>query len=90
MVRGQGEGRSVRTDRWRYTEWDGGKKGAELYDHVDDPGEIRNLAGDPRHAEAVAELQGPSPGRSAGAHNEKASTRPAIQRTGPDQTEVTS
>ena len=26
-------GRSVRTERWRYTEWDGGKRGAELYDH---------------------------------------------------------
>ena len=57
VVRGQGVGRSVRTDHWRYTEWDEGKNGAELYDHVDDPGEIRNLAGDPRHAEAVAALK---------------------------------
>ncbi|QEL14184.1 sulfatase [Limnoglobus roseus] len=37
-------GRSVRTDQYRYTEWDGGKKGAELYDHAADPGEWVNLA----------------------------------------------
>jgi uncharacterized sulfatase len=47
-------GRSVRTERWRYTEWDGGKQGVELYDHDLDPLELRNLA-------AVAEL---SPVRS--------------------------
>ncbi len=55
VTRGQGEGRSVRTDRWRYTEWDGGKKGAELYDHANDPGEDHNLASDPRQADTVAE-----------------------------------
>ena len=54
---GQGERRSVRTDRWRYTEWDGGKKGAELYDHADDPGEYHNLAGDPSREDTVAELK---------------------------------
>ncbi len=43
-------GRSVRTERWRYNEWDEGRRGAELYDHRTDPGELRNLAGDPRHA----------------------------------------
>jgi uncharacterized sulfatase len=57
VTRGQNEGRSVRTDRWRYTEWDGGQKGAELYDHVDDAGEIHNLASDPRRADTVAEHQ---------------------------------
>jgi len=59
--RGSGEGaftgRSVRTDRWRYTEWDDGKKGVELYDHAKDPGEITNLATDPAHAKTVAELK---------------------------------
>lgn len=40
-------GRSVRTERWRYTEWDEGKAGAELYDHDKDPDEFDNLADDP-------------------------------------------
>jgi len=37
-------GRSVRTDRWRYTEWDDGQRGGELYDHKSDPRELVNLA----------------------------------------------
>jgi len=36
-------GRSIRTERWRYTEWNGGEKGAELYDHSTDPNEFTNL-----------------------------------------------
>ena len=40
-------GRSVRTERWRYTEWNGGKDGVELYDHAADPGAFQNLAIDP-------------------------------------------
>jgi uncharacterized sulfatase len=51
-------GYSLRTARWRYTEWDGGKKGAELYDHDSDPHEYTNLASDPKHAATVKELQG--------------------------------
>jgi len=50
-------GRSVRTPRWRYTEWDEGRSGAELYDHDRDPREYRNLAADPAHAAIVAELR---------------------------------
>jgi uncharacterized sulfatase len=50
-------GRSVRTERWRYTEWDEGRAGVELYDHNQDPGEYHNLAHDPQHAQTVAELK---------------------------------
>lgn len=49
-------GYSLRTDRWRYTEWDGGAKGVELYDHQTDPHEFTNLAKDPAHAATVKEL----------------------------------
>jgi uncharacterized sulfatase len=44
IQRGKVLGRSIRTPKYRYTEWDEGKKGAELYDHDADPGEFVNLA----------------------------------------------
>lgn len=50
-------GRSVRTERWRCTEWDQGRSGIELYDHENDPGEFTNLANDPDHAATLAELR---------------------------------
>ena len=46
-------GRSVRTQRYRYTEWDGGDLGRELYDHHADPGEFANLAADSSAADAA-------------------------------------
>ena len=56
--RGRLRGYSVRTDRWRYTEWgDNGDAGVELYDHSSDPGEETNVAEDPRHAETVRQLR---------------------------------
>ena len=50
-------GWSIRTERWRYTEWDGGKQGTELYDHTRDAQEYNNLADDPRQAATVDELR---------------------------------
>lgn len=50
-------GRSVRTARWRCTEWDEGKIGIELYDHDSDPHEYQNLATDPAHADTLKELR---------------------------------
>lgn len=50
-------GYSLRTPRWRYTEW--GEKGAagnELYDHESDPAEMVNLSGKAEHTEIIAKL----------------------------------
>lgn len=49
-------GYSLRTSRWRYTEWDEGRKGHELYDHQHDPQELTNLADDPAYAAMVGTL----------------------------------
>jgi len=51
-------GRSIRTPRYRYTEWDGGRHGVELYDYEADPDEYTNLAGRPDAAEVEQELRG--------------------------------
>lgn len=51
-------GYSVRTARWRYTEWGkDGRRGRELYDHQADPHEFRNLAEDSAHAGTVARMR---------------------------------
>jgi iduronate 2-sulfatase len=52
-------GRSIRTDRWRYTEWTTAADalaGAELYDEQADPKENVNLAGDASHRPIAVEL----------------------------------
>lgn len=52
-------GRSLRTDRWRYTEWTDAQNasaGAELYDTQRDPAENVNLAAEPAQQSIVREL----------------------------------
>lgn len=52
------DGYSLRTDRYRYTEWGAkGSEGAELYDHLSDPAEMTNLAGKPELAETLSGLK---------------------------------
>ncbi len=50
-------GYSVRSERYRYTEWDGGTKGVQLCDFTTDPHELTNLATDPKHADIVKEYK---------------------------------
>lgn len=51
------DGYSIRTERYRYTEWgEHGKGGTELYDHQSDPAEMVNLAGRKEQAAVVKEL----------------------------------
>lgn len=50
-------GYSIRTENWRYTEWDDGERGTELYDEENDPQEKQNLAADPKHQAVVAEMR---------------------------------
>lgn len=69
-------GYSLRTPRWRYTEWDEGRQGRELYDHRSDPRELTNLAADPTHAPTVEEL-------AAQLHAAVQSTFPASGQTPP-------
>jgi iduronate 2-sulfatase len=49
-------GYTLRTPRWRYTEWDEGRKGRELYDHDADARELVNLADKAEHAKTVETL----------------------------------
>jgi uncharacterized sulfatase len=49
-------GRTIRTERWRFTEWNEGANGLELYDHEKDPLEHTNLARLPK-AEASAVMK---------------------------------
>ncbi|MDX9880471.1 MAG: sulfatase [Prolixibacteraceae bacterium] len=56
----QGEdisGHSVRTERWRYTEWDYGNSGIELYDQKKDQQELKNLAHNPKYASVVKQMK---------------------------------
>jgi iduronate 2-sulfatase len=58
VSRGNGAGHSIRTDRWRYTEWGPqGANGIELYDHEKDPQEYINVAKDAAHGEVLKQLR---------------------------------
>src|SRR5262249_20352749 len=48
-------GRSVRTERYRYTQWS--EKEGQLYDHLADPREQVNLFSDPGSATALAQMR---------------------------------
>jgi uncharacterized sulfatase len=48
---------SIRTPRWRYSLWDKGRQGEQLFDMQSDPGETTNLAGDPQYAAIIAALR---------------------------------
>jgi iduronate 2-sulfatase len=54
-------GYSMRTDRYRYTEWRDHKTGRvlarELYDYQTDPQGNRNVAGEPANADLVGRLE---------------------------------
>jgi iduronate 2-sulfatase len=50
-------GHSVRTDRFRYIEWDEGRGGVQLYDYETDPEELHNLADKPMQAERIARMK---------------------------------
>jgi uncharacterized sulfatase len=60
--KGKGKGKgflgiSVRSEQFRYTEWDEGRQGATLHDLQSDPQETQNLASDPAHAETIAKMK---------------------------------
>jgi len=58
--RGKVMGYSMRTDRFRYTEWQDRNTGKvlarELYDHAEDPDENVNVASEPRYKRDVTRL----------------------------------
>ncbi len=57
VQRGNIPGHSVRTQLWRYTEWNFGKSGAELYNEETDPNELNNLAGNEEFKDVVVQMK---------------------------------
>ncbi len=57
---GQVMGYSMRTDRYRFTQWlrrDGNEAAVELYDHENDPQENENIAGRPENTALIEKLR---------------------------------
>ncbi len=50
-------GHCVRTERFRYIEWDEGRHGRQLYDYKNDPDELHNLADKPNQADRVGRMK---------------------------------
>jgi iduronate 2-sulfatase len=57
VQRGKIAGRSVRTEKWRYIEWDDGRAGVELYDMEKDYGNYHNLAGEAGYSQTMSQLK---------------------------------
>jgi uncharacterized sulfatase len=55
---GEVRGYSIRTERHRYTMWNEGREGEELYDYASDPRELKNLADDAAAGPLKAQLRG--------------------------------
>ena len=55
--RGDLWGKSIRDETHRYTEWNNGAEGVELYEYATDPDEMHNLAADPTQAPVIARLK---------------------------------
>jgi iduronate 2-sulfatase len=75
--------RTLVASTWRYTEWDGGAAGRELYWRADDPLEYRNRAADPARAGAVQAAQNElkkSPAPKPGPANRPRALAPGDQR----------
>ncbi len=50
-------GESMRTGRWRFTQWGHGDSGMELYDLQADPGEFVNQANNPEYAAVLEDMK---------------------------------
>jgi uncharacterized sulfatase len=50
-------GRSVRTAHWRFTDWDEGRDGIELYDETQDPEENHDLSKNPKYSDILVSLK---------------------------------
>ena len=50
------QGYSIRSKKWRYTEWNKGQSGKELYNHETDLEETINLASNPEYTQIIAQL----------------------------------
>lgn len=50
-------GESLRTDKWRFTQWGFGESGYELYDLKNDPGEFTNQANNPEFAQTLQRMR---------------------------------